>query len=137
MRDANRPAVGVSAVVVDVGVEAGAVFDVVEVTNEHLIDHICDALSHVVQEWTEHMFVRYERRRTECPIFLQFFVQPRKTSRAAPWPRPRRLAQPSEDQTSRLVAIRSVTAVVKSVVPAEPPRSKVLTPEATVSSAAS
>ena len=84
MRDANRPAVGVSAVVVDVGVEAGAVFDVVEVTNEHLIDHICDALSHVVQEWTEHMFVRYERRRTECPIFLQFFVQPRKSFSCSP-----------------------------------------------------
>ena len=67
----------VSAVVVDVGIDAGAVFDVVEVAKQHLIDHVCDARGYLVQEWTEHMFVRYERRRTECPIFLQFFVQPR------------------------------------------------------------
>jgi hypothetical protein len=41
---------------------------------------------------------------------------------------------PSEDQTSSLVAIRSMTASVNSVVPAWPPRSGVLMPAATVSS---
>ncbi len=42
--------------------------------------------------------------------------------------------EPSEDQTSSLVAIRSMTASVNSVVPAWPPRSGVLMPAATVSS---
>src|SRR5450755_203799 len=41
---------------------------------------------------------------------------------------------PSEDQTSSLVATRSTTAAVNSVVPAPPPRSGVLVPEAIVSS---
>jgi hypothetical protein len=42
--------------------------------------------------------------------------------------------EPSEDQTSSLVAIRSTTAPVNSVVPACPPRSGVFIPAATVSS---
>lgn len=41
--------------------------------------------------------------------------------------------EPSEDHTSSLVATRSTTAAVNSEVPAWPPRSGVLTPEATVS----
>ena len=43
--------------------------------------------------------------------------------------------EPREDQTSSFVRTRSTTAVVNSVVPALPPRSGVLTPEASVSSA--
>ena len=46
-------------------------------------------------------------------------------------------AEPSDDQTSIFVRIRSTTAVVNSVVPLDPPRSGVLIPEPTVSSAAS
>lgn len=46
-------------------------------------------------------------------------------------------AGPSEAQTSIFVRIRSSTAVVNSVVPAPPPRSGVLVPDAIVSSAAS
>jgi hypothetical protein len=44
-------------------------------------------------------------------------------------------ADPSEDQTSILVRTRSMTALVKSLVLLEPPRSGVLIPEPTVSSA--
>ena len=43
----------------------------------------------------------------------------------------------SEDQISSFVRTRSTTASVNSVVPAWPPRSGVLIPDATVSSAAS
>jgi len=42
--------------------------------------------------------------------------------------------EPSEDQTSSLVRMRSKTAEVNSVLPACPPRSGVLVPEAIVSS---
>src|SRR5437763_2361700 len=44
---------------------------------------------------------------------------------------------PSDDHTSILVRIRATTSSVNSVVPAWPPRSVVLTPAPTVSSAAS
>ena len=43
----------------------------------------------------------------------------------------------ADDETSIFVRIRSTTALVNSVVPAWPPRSGVLTPEAIVSSTAS
>ena len=46
-------------------------------------------------------------------------------------------AEPSDDQTSILVATRLTTSVVNSLVPAAPPRSGVLIPDAIVSSAAS
>jgi hypothetical protein len=46
-------------------------------------------------------------------------------------------ADPSEDQMSTFVRMRSMTAVVKLVVPDEPPRSGVFIPDPTVSSAAS
>jgi hypothetical protein len=45
-----------------------------------------------------------------------------------------RIQEPIEDQTSSFVRTRSMTADVNSVVPAWPPRSGVLVPEATVSS---
>lgn len=50
--------------------------------------------------------------------------------RAALWERPY-----SDDQISSFVRTRSITASVNSVVPAWPPRSGVLVPEAIVSSA--
>ena len=72
-------------------------------------------------------------RVTVPPWVLAIEITPRYKSRA---PAPDGQA-PSELQTSSLAAIRSRTAVVNSVVPAWPPRSGVLIPEATVSSAPS
>jgi hypothetical protein len=74
----------------------------------------------------EHMFGSLRRPADGVQDLLQ----------EAPRPRPY-AADPSEDQISSLVRTRSTTAEVKSVVPAEPPRSGVLTPAPTVSSAAS
>ena len=132
--------VRVLAVVVDVRVQVLAVEDVIEVAHQHVVDQIADAMGEAGGDRTEHMFVGYVRGRTDRPISCNFSCS--YPTRPAEKPAIRRekpadAAQPRADQTSSLVRIRSTTAVVNSVVPAEPPRSNVLTPDATVSSAAS
>ena len=131
--------VRVLAVVVDVRVQLLAVEDVIEVAHQHVVDQIADAVSEAGGGRTEHMFVGYVRGRTDSPISCNFSCSYPKSSRETRNKQGKAAdaAQPRADQTSSLVRIRSTTAVVNSVVPAEPPRSNVLTPEATVSSAAS
>lgn len=70
----------------------------------------------------EHMFVRVARGPDGT-----------RWGRQAVPPTPASPQEPSDDQTSSLVRTRSTTADVNSVVPAWPPRSGVLIPEAIVS----
>lgn len=81
----------------------------------------------------EHMFVDYCCARTE-PLARPVALQPRRALLRRPTVQ---TPDPRLDQTSSLVRILSTTAEVNSAVPAAPPRSGVLMPEATVSSAAS
>ncbi len=131
------------AVVVDVRVQILAIEDVIEVSDKHVVDQIADALDQAGGDRTEHMFVGYVRGRTDGPISCNFSCSypqvqqgnpPNEQGKAAD-----AAAQPrSQPNPARLVRIRSTTAVVNSVVPADPPRSNVFDlPEATVSSAAS
>lgn len=118
---------------VDVGVEPVTVAHVGKIAEQHVVDRLGEATGGCGYGHTEHMFVAYGGGRTEW-----LFLCNRRCS-GGPVSRERRqlVAQPSADQTSSFVCTRSTTAVVNSVVPAEPPRSKVFTPAATASSAAS
>lgn len=87
--------------------------------SEHVVERAVDELqpgAEAVRGRLEHMFVRV-------------WQPPDGTATADHVP------VPSDDQTSSLVRSRSSTAVVNSVVPVWPPRSGVLTPAPTVSSA--
>ncbi len=59
--------------VVDVGVDIAALGDVLEVAQQHVVDHLTESVRECVEFFkTEHMFVDYVGPRTECPDFLQF-----------------------------------------------------------------
>jgi hypothetical protein len=82
---------------------------------------------------TEHVFARVRPEVDGTGVKPATFVAP---SSAGPGGAAQ-CAGPRVDHTASLVCIRSTTPSVKAVVPAPPPRSGVLTPAATVSSAAS
>jgi hypothetical protein len=81
-----------------------------------------------VQRRTEHMFVRLRSPADGTVACPNRRSRPTRPPPPAPY-----AAEPSDDHTSNLAAIRFTTSVVNSVVPAWPPRSGVLIPAATVS----
>jgi len=64
----------VFAVVVDVGVNAGLIFNKVKVSDEHLIDDVGYAGCEAYGCWTEHMFVRVRTGSDGMPQFAAILV---------------------------------------------------------------